>query len=61
LGGTIYGPYNHQKRKYRALFVRGADLAKAIPVFDNYLPKSHKRDQFSAWLEHERVRVLWQK
>lgn len=49
LGGAVYGPYHHQSRHYFTWLLRGRDLRAALPVFEEYLPYSWKREQFDAW------------
>jgi hypothetical protein len=51
LGGRVYGPYEHQGRRYYTWLLRGAPLRAAVPVFRDYLPESWKREQFERWLE----------
>ena len=50
LGGRVYGPYEHNGRRYFTWLLRGADLRAAIPLFEAYLPESWKREQFLEWL-----------
>jgi hypothetical protein len=50
LGGKIYGPYQHSDRCYAMWLLRGEELEQAIPLFVQYLPESHRRRQFVAWL-----------
>jgi len=49
LGGKIYGPYLHDGRRYRMWLLRGWQLAEALPYFDDWLPSSHKREQYEIW------------
>lgn len=51
LGGRIYGPYHNNGRHFLYYKLYGLELVEAIPLFKERLPKSHKRDQFYAWLE----------
>jgi hypothetical protein len=48
-GGKINGPYCHQGRVYRIWLLRGAELVRALPIFDAYLPDSRKREQYLVW------------
>ena len=51
LGGRVYGPYRHQTRHYYTWLLRGAALKAAIPIFQDYLPESWRREQFERWLD----------
>jgi hypothetical protein len=51
LGGRIYGPYHNNGRHFLHYRLYGRELVEALPLFKKYLPESHKRDQFYAWLE----------
>jgi hypothetical protein len=53
-GGTIYGPYVTRRRDGKSTpmwqwKLGGPALWRALPVFDQYLPQSHKRSQYEAW------------
>jgi hypothetical protein len=50
LGGRVYGPYQHQTRRYYTWLLRGPALRAAVPIFREYLPESWKREQFERWL-----------
>jgi hypothetical protein len=49
-GGVIYGPYVHNGRHAIVWYLRGWQLVEALPYFDRWLPPSHKRVQYEAWL-----------
>jgi hypothetical protein len=49
LGGKIYGPYHHDGRHFLQWHLRGVQLRRAVPIFLDHLPPSHKRRQFLAW------------
>ncbi len=49
LGGRIYGFYDHDRRKYRMLLVRGKDLKSAVDLIERKLPQSRKRELFIDW------------
>jgi hypothetical protein len=49
LGGRVFGPYAHGGRNLYAYMLRGRALKDAMPIIQEYLPKSWKRVQFEAW------------
>ena len=49
LGGRIFGPYSHGGRSLYVYMLRGADLKRALPVIQEFLPSSWKRVQYEAW------------
>jgi hypothetical protein len=49
LRGRVYGPNHHQERQYFLYLLRGRDLEAALPLFDRYLPSSHRREQYDRW------------
>ncbi len=49
-GGRIYGPYHHTPDSWiRRWDLSSWQLYEALPYFDQWLPPSHKRDQYKAW------------
>ena len=56
LGGKIYGPYCQAGRRYYFWRLVGRALHTPLPLFDERLPKSRKRDQFIAWMDKYRPR-----
>ena len=55
LGGVLYGPYRYvgndgTERRSRVWMLYGRELEAAIPFLYEYLPRSHKREQFENWL-----------
>lgn len=50
-GGQIYGPYFHGNRHYSFWRLRGKELEKLLPILEQHLPESFKREQFLTWLE----------
>jgi hypothetical protein len=49
LGGAIYGPYNHDNRRYFLWRITGKQLYAVIPFLDKWLPVCHKRRQYEEW------------
>ena len=62
-GGTIYGPYSTRQASGKVSAVhqwvlKGQALREALPVFQRYLPRCHKRQQFEAWMVTNAKRLL---
>jgi hypothetical protein len=57
LGGRIYGPYCHGGRRYFHWSLSGKALYDAVPIFEERLPPSRKRDQFLVWIEKYGLRA----
>jgi hypothetical protein len=49
LGGLAFGPYRHGGRHYFVYRLGGAELRRALPLFDVYLPPSYRREQYDDW------------
>jgi len=49
LGGKIFGPYNIRGQRFTDWRLYGNRLRASLPIFLQWLPKSHKRGQFLAW------------
>jgi hypothetical protein len=52
LGGLIHGPYESERHYHQPHCIyrlRGAALAEASLMFLEYMPPSHKREQFLDW------------
>jgi hypothetical protein len=62
-GGRTYGPYYTVQKSGITTAqwewqLTGRDLWKALPTFDEYLPRSHKRIQYQKWKDaHGRWRA----
>jgi hypothetical protein len=57
LGGRIYGPYPSTgvgRLPLMLWHLDGKALAAQIPLFEEYLPASRKRQQFVLWLDQHR-------
>jgi hypothetical protein len=57
VGGVIYGPYNHNDRKYYVLMLRGPALWKAVEIFYQHLPYCKKRQQFIDWWKKHQTKL----
>jgi len=49
LGGRVFGPYAHEGRSSYVYLLRGGALRSALPILEEHLPNSWRRDQFDAW------------
>ena len=57
IGGVVYGPYNHNDRKYYVLMLRGPALWKAVEIFYRHLPSCKKRTQFMEWWKKHQAKL----
>jgi len=50
LGGKVYGPYNHNERRYWLWRLYSKDdIPEAIVFLDRYLPRGQKRNKYVEW------------
>ena len=57
IGGVIYGPYNHNNRRYFVFMLRGPALWKAVEIFNTHLPQCKKRKQFLEWWNKHQAKL----
>ncbi len=57
IGGIIYGPYNHNDRKYFVLMLRGPALWRAVEIFYEHLPYCKKRLLFIEWWKKHQAKL----
>lgn len=54
-GGRILGPYMNLSGPFIAWTLTSTDLCRAVPVIEQHMPPSYKREQLIVWLETHRA------